>query len=87
MCIRDRVCNACGKHHRLNCLHRFDLLFSKGNYKIIDTPIPEEDPLEWNDTKSYKERLAQAKRKTGQNCAVMIAEGKINNIKVSNNNP
>ena len=77
------VCNACGKHHRLNCLQRFDLLFSKGNYKIIDTPIPEEDPLEWNDTKSYKERLAQAKRKTGQNCAVMIAEGKINNIKVT----
>ena len=77
------VCNACGKHHRINCLQRFDLLFSKDNYKIIDTPIPEEDPLEWNDTKSYKERLAQAKRKTGQNCAVMIAEGKINNIKVT----
>ena len=53
------VCNSCGKHHRINCLQRFDIIFGKNAYEILDTPIPAEDPLEWVDTKSYKERLIQ----------------------------
>ena len=78
------VCNACGKHHRLSCIQRFDIFFGKNNYDLIKTPLPkEEDPLEWKDTKSYKERLKIAKEKTGQDCAVLIATGYINNIKVT----
>ena len=42
-----------------------------------------EDPLNWKDTKTYKERLVQARKKTGQNCAVMIAKGQINGIEVT----
>ena len=75
------VCKACGKHHRISCEQRFDVFFGKNNYEIIKTPIQgNEDPLKWKDTKPYKERLSQAKKKTGQTCAVMIAKGKINNI-------
>ena len=78
------VCNSCGKHHRINCLQRFDVLFGKNNYEIIKTPIPKnEDPLNWSDTKSYKERLEDAKDKTGQDCAIMIAKGTINNIEIT----
>ena len=77
------VCSACGKHHRINCRQRFDIIFGKGNYEVIETPIPEDDPLNWVDTKSYRERLNQARTKTGQNSAVMIAVGKINNIDVT----
>jgi len=54
------VCNSCGKHHRINCRQRFDIIFGKNAYEILDTPIPAEDPLEWVDTKSYKERLKSA---------------------------
>ena len=50
------VCNSCGKHHRINCRQRFDILFGKNSYQILDTPNPTEDPLEWIDTKSYKDR-------------------------------
>jgi len=32
--------------------------------------------------KPYKDRLADAKKKTGQDCAIMVAKGKINNIEV-----
>ena len=77
------VCNSCGKHHRISCVQRFDVFFGKNNYEILETPIPSEDPLKWVDTKSYKERLKAARLKTKQDCAVMIAKGKINNIDVT----
>ena len=77
------VCKACGKHHRISCKQRFDIIFGKDNYKILDTPMPKEDPLRWVDTKPYAERLKEAKKKTGQECAVMIASGKINNVLVT----
>ena len=77
------VCNSCGKHHRITCRQRFDIFFGKNSYEILETPIPTEDPLNWKDTKSYKDRLKDAKKKTGQNCAAMIATGKINGIKIT----
>ena len=77
------VCNSCGKHHRINCRQRFDILFGKNSYQILDTPNPTEDPLEWIDTKSYKDRLKVARKKTNQNCAVMIAKGNLNGIEIT----
>ena len=77
------VCNSCGKHHRISCRQRFDIFFGKNKYQILETPIPSEDPLQWVDTKSYKERLKIARKKTQQKCAVMIAKGKINNIEIT----
>ncbi len=78
------VCKACGKHHRISCVQRFDTFFGKGNYEILKTPIPGiEDALNWTDTKPYKDRLKEAKKKTGQDCAVMICKGNINNIKIT----
>ena len=77
------VCNSCGKHHRISCKQRFDILFGKNLYKILNNPIPVEDPLNWVDTKSYIERLKIAKKKTGQNCAVVIAKGNLNGIEVT----
>ena len=40
-------------------------------------------PLNWKDTRPYKDRLKDAKKKTGQNCAAMIAAGKVNGIKIT----
>jgi len=77
------VCKSCGKHHRISCKNRFDLFFGKDNYEIIDTPIPLDDPLEWQDSKPYTDRLKSARKITGQKCAVMIVSGKINEITVT----
>ncbi len=74
------VCDACGKHHRISCRQRFDIVFGKNNYEILETPIPQDDPLNWKDSKTYKERLETARNKTGQECAVMIVKTKINNM-------
>ena len=77
------VCDACGKHHRVGCRQRFDIVFGKNNYEILETPIPQDDPLNWEDSKTYKERLKTARKKTGQECAVMIVKTKVNNIDIT----
>ncbi len=77
------VCNSCGKHHRISCRQRFDIFFGKNAYQILETPNPEEDPLDWVDTKPYKDRLKAARKKTNQDCAVMIAKGKVDGIEIT----
>ena len=77
------VCDICGKHHRISSRQRFDIIFGKDNYQVLETPIPAEDPLNWKDTKSYKDRLKAARKKTNQNCAVLIASGNLNGINVT----
>ena len=77
------VCPDCNKHHRINPKQRFDIFFGKNNYEIFKTPIPKDDPLNWTDSKSYKERLKSARKKTGLDCGMMVVSGSINNIKVT----
>jgi acetyl-CoA carboxylase carboxyl transferase subunit beta len=77
------VCPSCNKHHRINCKQRFDIVFGKNNYEILKTPIPQDDPLKWKDSKSYKERLKDARKKTGMECGIMVINTKINNINIT----
>ncbi|MDB4279871.1 acetyl-CoA carboxylase carboxyl transferase subunit beta [bacterium] len=77
------VCPSCNKHHRINCKQRFDIVFGKNNYEILKTPIPQDDPLNWKDSKSYKGRLKEARKKTGMECGIMIINTKINNINIT----
>ena len=77
------VCPSCNKHHRINCRQRFDIIFGKNNYEILSTPIPQDDPLSWSDSKSYKERLKDARKKTKMDCGIMVVTSQINNIKIT----
>ena len=65
------VCLSCNKHHRINCRQRFDTFFGKNNYEILETPTPMDDPLQWKDSRTYKDRLKDARKKTGKSCAIM----------------
>ena len=77
------VCPDCNKHLRITPKQRFDILFGKNNYEILKTPIPNDDPLDWSDSKPYKERLKTARKKTGMSCGMMVACGTIHNIKIT----
>ena len=77
------VCPVCNKHHRISPTQRFDIIFGKNNYQILQTPIPQDDPLGWVDTKSYKDRLKDARKKTRQDCAVLIGKGNLNGIEIT----
>ena len=77
------VCQDCNKHHRIKPSQRFDILFGKNNYEILETPLPQDDPLNFVDSKLYKERLKSARKKTGLKCSMVVATGSINNIKIT----
>ena len=77
------VCSSCNKHHRISPRQRFDVIFGKNNYEVLKTPIPQDDPLNWSDSKSYKDRLKAARRKTGMNCGMMVINSNIKNVKIT----
>ena len=77
------VCPDCNRHHRIKPSQRFDILFGKNNYEIFKTPIPKDDPLGFVYSKSYKDRLKSARKKTGLECSMVVAEGSISQIKIT----
>ena len=77
------VCPECNRHHRIKPSQRFDILFGKNNYEVFKTPIPKDDPLGFVDSKPYKERLKDARKKTNLECSMVVAEGSINQIKIT----
>ena len=77
------VCPSCNKHHRISPRKRFDIIFGKNNYEVIKTPIPQDDPLNWSDSKPYADRLRAARKKTGMNCGMMVVSTNIKNIKLT----
>ncbi len=76
-------CPKCGVHHKLSCKDRFKLFFDNGMYEIINTPLPVDDPLNFIDNKKYKDRLRDARKKTGQDDAILIAKGRVKSIEVT----
>ena len=76
-------CPKCGSHHKLSCAERFKIFFDDKEYKLIDTPQPKDDPINFVDTKKYKDRLKSARKITKQDDAVAIATGRVENIQVT----
>ena len=76
-------CPKCGAHHKLTCNERFDLFFDNKEYELLKTPLPKDDPLNFVDTKKYKDRLKASRSLTKQDDAVAIAKGKVDNINVT----
>ena len=76
------VCNECGVHMRLPSETRIKFLLDDGKYEKIKVPPSKIDPLSFKDKKKYKDRLKQAKKKTKEDDAVILAEGKIESIEV-----
>jgi acetyl-CoA carboxylase carboxyl transferase subunit beta len=75
-------CPKCGAHHKLSCRERFETFFDNKEYELIDTPLPKDDPLKFEDNKKYADRLESARKITKQDDAVLIAKGKVKNIDV-----
>ena len=75
-------CPKCGAHHKLTCRERFELFFDNKDFEIIPTPVPYDDPLGFKDSKKYTDRLKNARQITKQDDAVLIAQGKLNDMEV-----
>ena len=82
MQANQKVCPKCGAHHKLTCKERFETFFDNKEFEIIQTPLPKDDPLGFEDKKKYSDRLRTARKLTGQDDAVLIAKGKVHNIDI-----
>tara|TARA_Y100001970_G_scaffold268947_1_gene360769 strand:- start:1243 stop:2163 length:921 start_codon:yes stop_codon:yes gene_type:complete len=74
------VCPSCGFHHKLTCEERFKIFFDNKEYEILETPLPKDDPLKFP---KYSEKLKQSREKTKQSDAILIADGKLNNTRIT----
>ncbi len=72
-----QVCTHCGYHFRFPARERLDMLFDDGEYKKLDEEITSTDPLNFVDSKPYKQRIEQAKKTSGLPEAIVSGEGKV----------
>ncbi|OYV67079.1 MAG: acetyl-CoA carboxylase carboxyl transferase subunit beta, partial [Acidiphilium sp. 21-66-27] len=72
-----KVCPHCGHHMRATAAERLAWTFDGGKFQRIDLPRVPVDPLKFQDRKKYPDRLADARRKTGMEDAVLVAHGTV----------
>ena len=71
------VCPKCDFHERIGPDARFDQIFDMGSYRPLANPRVIEDPLKFRDSKRYVDRLKAARAATGDQDALINAEGRI----------
>ncbi len=76
------VCPACNFHFRLSSQVRLNMFFDEGKYELYDENIKPLDPLMFEDSKKYSDRLVQYMDKTSLSDAVVNAVGTMGNVKV-----
>ncbi|MCA1588865.1 MAG: acetyl-CoA carboxylase, carboxyltransferase subunit beta [Acidobacteria bacterium] len=72
-----QVCTHCDYHFRFRARERLEALFDDGLYEKLDEEVTSGDPLEFVDTKPYKERIEQAKESSGLPEAIVSGTGKV----------
>ncbi|MBP5534387.1 MAG: acetyl-CoA carboxylase carboxyltransferase subunit beta [Alphaproteobacteria bacterium] len=76
------VCPSCGHHFKLATNERLKMMFDEGQYNLVDLPQVPLDPLNFTDVKKYTDRVKDARKKTGQEDAIVVAEGLIGSCPV-----
>lgn len=77
-----RVCTHCGHHMRLPAKRRLEMLFDDGAYTQIELPKTIQDPLKFRDRKRYSDRLKEARDKTKEQDALIVAHGTMGGTRV-----
>jgi len=76
-----KVCPHCGHHMPATAADRLAWTFDAGSYTRIDLPKAVADPLKFRDQKRYTDRLREAREKTRQDDALLVAHGEISGHK------
>jgi len=70
-----QCCPKCNYHFKMSAPERLQMLFDDGRYVEHDTGLASPDPLQFKDTKGYRDRLQRAHKATGLRDAVVVGEG------------
>ncbi len=76
------VCTKCNHHFRLTAKQRIPLMTDRHSFVELDANLRSSDPLNFKDTKKYKERIKKAEKSSGSIEAVMTGRARILNIPV-----
>jgi acetyl-CoA carboxylase carboxyl transferase subunit beta len=71
------VCDRCSNHERIPSEGYFHLLFDDGKYTELDAQLSSGDPLNFEDTKKYVDRVKATQKNTGLTDAIRTAKGKL----------
>lgn len=63
-------------HVRIGSKEYFEILFDDNKFKELDAKLSSKDPLKFEDTKKYSDRLKAAEKKTGLKDAIRTGVGK-----------
>jgi len=72
-----QVCTHCTYHFRYPARERLELVFDDGKFEELDAEITSADPLEFVDSKPYKDRIKQAREASGLPEAIISGKGTI----------
>jgi acetyl-CoA carboxylase carboxyl transferase subunit beta len=76
------VCHKCAHHFRLNANDRLKSLFDDEQWDELGRDLRSNDPLNFTDTKPYKERLRKTTEGTGLTEAIIVGAGRLEGIPV-----
>ena len=76
------VCPKCGHHSRITAGERLRALFDDGRYAEHFPNLISTDPLQFTDTKPYRQRLQSTIKSTGLKDAVIVATGRLDGLDV-----
>lgn len=71
------VCPECDYHIRISARQRIAQLLDSENQQELAKDIEPIDMLKFKDTKSYKDRLSDSQKKTGETDALIVVAGEI----------
>ena len=71
------VCMECDFHLRIGSEEYFEILFDEGSYTEIGQELISADPLHFEDTKKYVDRIEKSQEKSGLSDSVRTAYGSI----------
>ncbi len=77
-----QVCPKCAHHFRMTATDRLKMFFDGGVFTEHDPGLRSIDPLNFTDTKAYKDRLAAAVRAGGSRDAVIVGSGQLDDVPV-----
>ena len=76
------VCDKCDHHMRISARYRLSQFFDEGTSREYFNNLISNDPLKFKDTKKYKDRLTESKRKSGENDALIVMEGSLEDVRL-----
>jgi len=75
-----QVCPHCAHHFRMSAADRLKMLFDGGTWNEQDPDLRSTDPLQFTDTKPYRDRLNASIKSTGLKDAIIVGAGTIDGL-------